>query len=580
MDSRLATVEQVSHRDFDYIIVGGGTAGLVLANRLSEDPSKTVLVLEAGGAHFDDPTIKSPASFGKTFGDAEYDWLLNTTPQEHSDGVSYYWARGKGLGGSSGVNIFNWERPSKEDINIWEELGNPGWNWKNYLRYSMRSERFIPPTDEEVEEEGLTYDMNIHGTDGPVVVAFPNTRSGFDLDFAETLGKHGFKKLIDPLSGSRDGVGFELTTINPATNTRSYSSEAYLEPILGRSNLSVLIQAFVTKITSSVSEGELIASGVEFIVDGKIYWVGAKAEVILSAGAIKSPQVLELSGIGDPAILNRLGIEVKLDLPSVGTNVQDHLLCGVSYELTDEAAAKFITLDPVVNSAQPEEGAEVHEKGGDSTVAWIAIGTNTLLAATTLDRAKDIQALAPKSGDALGLTEQYMIQHRCLDAPALEIALYPGFLSSPNLPTPGKKHISLCASFNRPFSRGTIHAASSNPLVNPEINPHYFQEKFDEECYVEQIKFMPREVNPGPDITDDNLIPWLRKSMGSMFHVIGSTAMLPREKGGVVDSQLRVYGTRNLRVVDLGVVPLHFAAHPQATVYAIAEQGRNPFCLC
>ncbi|KAI0030336.1 GMC oxidoreductase [Vararia minispora EC-137] len=587
MESKLATVEQVSGKSFDYIIVGGGTAGLVLANRLSEDPGKTVLVLEAGGAHFDDPVLQLPASFGKTFGNAEYDWLFNTVPQRHSDGVSYYWARGKGLGGSSAVNFYNWERPSKADVNIWEELGNPGWNWKNFLRYSMKSEKFIPPSDEAVREEGLTYDMSVHGTDGPVIVAFPNTRAGFDMDLAEALGKYGINKLYEPQGGSRDGVGFELTTVDPATNTRTHASTAYLEPVLDRPNLSVLVCATVTKIRSSIDDGVLDASGVDFSVDGKIYHTVTKGEVILSAGAIKSPQILELSGIGDPAILDKIGVDVKVNLPAVGTNVQDHLFCGVSYELTDDAATKFNTIDPLLDPVQLEENLKLHREGkGLFTLGMIGASTNTLSTATT--RAKEIQALAPKSGDTPGLTEQYTIQHRCLDAPALEIVSIPGFYSFPNPPAPGKKHITLCATFNRPFSRGTIHVTSTDALTNPEMDPHYFEQKFDEESFVEQVKFIrhvakteplashiSREVNPGLEIADEDLAPWVKKTMTTLHHVIGSTSMLPREKGGVVNSQLKVYGTRNLRVVDLGIVPLHFAAHPQASVYAIAEQASD-----
>ncbi|KAI0031896.1 GMC oxidoreductase [Vararia minispora EC-137] len=586
MESKLASVNEVSGKSFDYVIVGGGTAGLVLANRLSENPNRSVLVLEAGGAHFDDPSIYLPASYGKTMGNAEYDWGFSTVPQKHSDGVSYYWARGKGLGGSSAVNFYNWGRPCKGDIDAWEALGNPGWNWKNLLKYSMKSERFIPPPEDAMRNEGLTYDMSVHGTDGPLVVGFPNTRPGWDIDFTAALAKHGIEKLLDPQAGSHDGIGIDVGTVDPRTNKRTHASQAYLEPVLDRPNLTVLVNAPVIKIVSFINSGELVASGVEFAVDGKTYTTKASTEVILSAGAIKSPQLLELSGIGDTNVLGKLGIETKVDLPAVGTNVQDHLFCGVSFELTDEAAAKFNTVDPLLDPVEAQKHLELHKEGkGLFTVGLCGVAMNPLSKVT--GRVKEIVALAPKTGSAPGLNEQYTIQHEWLakEAPLLEVVSLPAFYSFPNPPTPGKKHMTLCATFNRPFSRGTIHAASTDALTHPEMDPHYLEEKFDEEAFVEQVKFIrriakteplaahiAREVNPGPDINDTDLAPWVRKTMTTVHHVCGSTSMLPRDKGGVVDAQLKVYGTRNLRVIDLGIVPLHFSAHPQAAVYAIAEQ--------
>ncbi|KAM5536368.1 hypothetical protein V8D89_009966 [Ganoderma adspersum] len=574
MSGFLTTLEEVSGKVFDYVIIGGGTAGLVLAARLSEDPTKSVLVLEAGGAHLGDPMIDLPASYGKFFKNKEYDWGFMTVPQKHAENTSFFWPRyvleipsflmplGKGLGGSSATNFYLWNRPGEEDINAWERLGNPGWNWKNFLKYSIKCEKLIPASEEASAAERLTYDEKLHGADGPVILGWPNLRPGWDVALQDTLEVLGIPRIFEP---------------------------AYLEQAGTRPNLRVLVNAPVARILCAPGEG-FTTNGVEFLFDGQKHTVltASNGEVILSAGAIKSPQVLELSGIGDPKVLGALGIETKVNLPSVGTNAQDHLFAGVAYELREPE--KFNTIDPLLDPAVAEEQLKLYAEGkGLLTLGIVGISMAPLKFVS--DNAAEIERTAPTGGDAPGLAEQRTEQIARFKEGAAnaEFVTIPGFYSFPNPPAPGAKHVSVCTTLNRPFSRGTIHAASLDPLDPPEIDPHYFEKDIDRLTYIEQVKFvrkiaqtepfaslLGREVNPGPDVRSDaDISLWLKKYLTTVHHTSSTCSMLPRDKGGVVDSELRVYGTKGLRVVDLSIVPLIPSAHTQSIVYAVAEQAAD-----
>ncbi|KAI0067077.1 GMC oxidoreductase [Artomyces pyxidatus] len=588
-----ATIDQVSGKTFDYVIVGGGTAGLTLASRLSEDPSKSVLVLEAGAAHFNDPSILLPASYAKNFGNPEYDWAFTTAPQAHADGNIYAWNRGKGLGGSSALNFYVWNRPPAVDIDAWETLGNPGWNWKNYLKYSNKSETFIPPTDARVASERLTSDPEFHGTNGPLALGYHNGNAGWDVTLEDTLGNLGIKTIHDGYGGKGIGTFMVTASVDPRNNRRTYSVDFL--PKTPRANLTILTAAPVARVLLSqpTPSSPATATGVEFIYDGKTETVAAGREVLLCAGAIKTPQILELSGIGDHDLLNAVGIPPKVDLPAVGANVQEHLFTGVSFEVTHPE--KFNTLDPLHNPEIAAENLKLYEEGRGLFTVGLANLTHLPLSAVST-RASEIHSAFSKKisagtyagtpGRAEILNVQLEIAQKGAD---VELISFPGFLSYPNPPEPGKKYISLCPAINHLFSRGTIHVASKDPLAQPTIDPHYFEEDIDLQTFVEQVKFarkvaatapinafIGKEVNPGPTVkTDAEIATWLKKYMTTTYHTAGSCSMLPRAKGGVVDPELKVYGTTNIRVVDLSIVPVHHASHTQATAYAIAEQAAD-----
>ncbi|KAI1783706.1 GMC oxidoreductase [Ganoderma leucocontextum] len=589
MAATLTTIDQVSGKAFDFIVIGGGTAGLVVAARLSEDASKSVLVLEAGGAHLDDPMTNLPGMFGKCLGNPEYDWEFTTVPQDHAEKTCHSWPRGKGLGGSSVANFYLFNRPGAEDINAWERLENPGWNWENFLKYSMKGEKFIPPPEDVSKEKRLTYDPKFHGTDGPLVLSFPKVHPGWDLPLQDTFEALGIKRIVEPQAGNRVGFSMDISTVNPFTNRRS-SSVVYLKQAASRPNIKVLVNAPVSRILSAPGEG-FVANGVEFTIEGQKHTVSTKegGEIIVSAGAVKSPQILELSGIGDPRVLGPLGIDTKVDLPTVGTNVQDHPFATLSYELKEPE--KFNTIEPLADPAVAAEQLKLLYRGeGLLTIGAVGMAMAPLGALS--EYGAELEATSPVADRHIaGLVEQHaeLIGRLEEGAANAEFVTFPGFWSMPNPPTPGSKNVTLCATLGRPFSRGTIHIDSTDPLAQPTIDPRVFEEEWDLRALIEEVKFarkvattepfaslLAREVNPGPAVqSDEDIALWIKKYLAIAAHTTSTCSMRPRDKGGVVDPQLRVYGTKNLRVVDLSVLPLIAASHTQSLVYAVAEQAAD-----
>ncbi|EIN09187.1 alcohol oxidase, partial [Punctularia strigosozonata HHB-11173 SS5] len=575
------------------------TAGLCLAARLSDDPKNTVLVLEAGEANLSDPNILRPASFGSHFGNPSYDWSHQTTKQKYCDGKSYIWNRGKGLGGSSGINFMCWVKPPASDINgnaDIERLGNPGWNWDNYDKYTARTESFVAPDPEKQKAHNLELRAWKGGSGDSLSNSdFQYQPSETSLSVMQTLINCGIPIAPDPVSKRFPaGVYFAPNTVDPKTHTRTYSVTAFYTPNAHRENITVLCGAQVRKVlTASSADGLLVAESVEFDSGGKVHAVNAAREIILSAGALKTPQILEMSGIGLKSVLNDINIPVKLDLP-VGENVQEHIYVGISWELREDVS--FDTLDILQDSEVASKHLELHVAGeGIFTTGIVGFAFAGLDKVS--GRAPEIIAHARKvmedrSQLSPGLVDQYEIQLERLEggAPGCEIISIPGFMSGPNMPEKGKKYLTVLAASNYCLSRGTIHSTTSDPSVDPAYDPHYMQREWsDAHILLDTVKFVRnmsnvapfkdmivKEVNPGADIKDDAALDgWMKQTMGTTFHTCGSASMLPKDKGGVVDPDLKVYGTTNLRVVDLSILPLHFAAHPLASVYAIAEQGKS-----
>ncbi|KAA1466850.1 alcohol oxidase [Dentipellis sp. KUC8613] len=589
----LVSLTDVADKTFDYVVVGGGTAGLTVATRLSEDPKVSVLVLEAGGAHINDPAILRPASFGSHFKQPEYDWDYHTVPQKWCDGRSAVIASGKGLGGSSAINFLVWTRPSASEIDDIERLGNPGWNWSEYLKYSKKLEKFIAPPPEVAKE----HELRAKGISesGNVVAAFPRTLlSEAEIPLQKALINMGFEHAKDPLGGDPEGVAFHPQTVDPRTCTRSYSTTAYYLPAQDRKNLSVLVNAPVHRLlTEKNKDGDVVAKAVQFEYGGKTQVVNVGKEAVLSAGTFKSPVILELSGIGLKKVLEPLGIPVHVELP-VGENVQDHLYMTVAFELRDDIDVP--TLDLLQDPEQVKKQLELLSKGeGVFATGMTSFSFGPLQSYS--DRADEIQRAAKekilREADTYppGLLEQYKIQIERWErrAAGVEIVVFNGFLAFPNPPTPGKRYLSPLTAMNHNLSRGTVHIRSADPAVPPEVDPHWFEQEADLQSLVEGAKHLRRlgktspfkeiivkETNPGPEIqTDEQLAAWAKKYTSSVHHTASSCSMMPRDKGGVVDPQLKVYGTANIRVVDLSIVPLLFGSHPQASTYAIAERAAD-----
>jgi len=311
-----------------------------------------------------------------------------------------------------------------------------------------------------------------------------------------------------------------------------------------------------------------------------------------------SPQILELSGIGDPEVLQNAGVDVMVDLPGVGNNVQEHCNVLVSYQVKEEFESDYLTFDCLKDPDEYHRQTELYHAGKQgvldlkpSFLAFYPLSAISPDAQILEEKYLElIQARIDGGECPLGLRKQYEVQLGQIkaQAPSLELLLLPAIGFS-LVPDPKRKYATFACLSNRPFSRGSIHIKSSNPLEHPEIDPHYFEEEYDIRSFVESVKFARRiaqeeplkrifkeELLPGSSVqTDEEIVSFVKEHFGSTFHTVGSCSMLPREDGGVVDNKLKVYGTTNIRVMDISIIPLHIAAHPQATAYAIGELGAD-----
>ncbi|KAJ3556843.1 hypothetical protein NM688_g1798 [Phlebia brevispora] len=587
----LVSIDNVADQWFDYVIVGGGTAGLTLAARLTEDAERSVLVIEAGAANIDDPALLRTASYGSHFGNEAYSWNHQTIYQAAVNRRAL-WPRGKGLGGSSAINFLTWSKPPRQDIDDIERLGNPGWNWDNYHK-----PRWTAKVDLSCDDRRGRNEVS---SGVPVLLRIWKQQ----MTSLQTVLNAGIQPAPLPYDGETEGFQFSLNTIDPTTHTRVYAANAFYVPNKDRPNFSVLISAYARRVlTAETGSGALSAVGVEFEYEGQVHCVNAREEVILCAGALKTPQLLELSGIGRRDVLGKINVPVKVELPGVGENVQEHMFLGTAYELKEDVEWTTLDLlrDPELLAKQNEQLAS---NTGVFTTGIVSLVFLPLDKVTSPERAAEIYAMGQDTlkrmvanGAPPANIEQTQILLERLKpggskrSPGCEIINFPGFVPGgiPNAPEKGKRYLSPSMALNHNFSRGTIHSVSDDPAKDPAYDPRYMEEAIDLEIALEIIKYvrklantaplkdmLEKELNPGPECqTDDQIREWIKAGFSTTFHTAGSCSMLPRSKGGVVSPELKVYGTNNLRVVDLSIIPLHFAAHAQATVHAIAEQAAD-----
>ncbi|GAA6013692.1 hypothetical protein JCM10207_004822 [Rhodosporidiobolus poonsookiae] len=582
-----------------HIVVGGGTAGLALAARLSEDPALSILVLEAGTAQPLTPGIVVPGLAGTTFM-TDVDWAFSTTPQEKAGGRSVYWPRGKVLGGSSALNFMAWTRGFAGDYDSWEKLGAVGWNWKTLLPYFKKSEKLTPPQGNS-EHAHPHYDPSVHGFTGPVEASFSKYISPQFTGFFDGLVDKNISVARDLTSGEMQGVSWSQSTIStgPLNNQhRVTSASAYIDPLIGkRLNLAILTGVQATKVLwgrSKTRDGRVTASGVEFTLSNTTtpvrFTASASHEVILSAGTIQTPQLLELSGIGSSAFLRSVGVEPVVDLPGVGENLQDHPAVVVVQELKPGSE----TLDALATNQMLAAEALAQWALGKgiltqvlSTLAYLS--SDTLLSPEQHQRAL---TLVDSLKGSSTLPAKQLAQQRAqllAGSPVMELLAINVYFGVNATGQPGVPYLSLAACNQKSFSRGSIHIKSNNPKEYPSIDPNYLDAQVDRFYLAHAARFLrelartpslskyiQREAEPGPSVNSDaEWEEWVEQTVRTEYHPIGTAAMLPRAEGGVVDSDLRVYGTSNLRVVDLSVMPLHVSTHPQSTAYAIAEKAAD-----
>ncbi len=520
---------------FDYVIVGAGTAGCVLANRLSADPSIRVLLLEAGGRDIN-PWIHVPVGYFKTMHNPKTDWCYKTEPDPGLSGRSLDWPRGKVLGGSSSINGLLYIRGQAEDYDHWRQLGNTGWAYDDVLPYFIRAED---------QERGAD---DYHGVGGPLAVSDTRIRRNVCDAFIAACEELGIPPNDDFNGARQEGAGyFQLTSRN---GFRCSTAVAYLRPSKRRRNLKIVTNALAERVVLDKRK----ATAVRYFADGTSVEVRARREVILSAGAIGSPQILMLSGVGTGAELRQYGIPVIHDLPGVGGNLQDHLQIRAVYKCTEP------TLNDEVNNflLKMRIGLE-----------YILFRTGPMSMAASL-----VCAFAKIRSELATPDIQFHFQPLSADKPGEGLHPYSAFTAS------------VCQL--RPESRGRIKLKSSDPFAYPAIHPNYLATRTDQETAVAGMKLTRRlaqspamapyvegELLPGPDVvTDEELLDSARMLAQTIYHPVGSCKM-GNDEQAVVDERLRVRGVESIRIVDASIMPTITSGNTNAPAIMIGEKASD-----
>ncbi|CAI8910860.1 choline dehydrogenase [Pseudomonas sp. IT-P253] len=521
---------------YDYIIIGAGSAGCVLANRLSEDPDTSVLVLEFGGSDRS-VVIQMPSAFSIPMNTKKYNWRYETEPEPFLNGRRIHCPRGKVLGGSSSINGLVYIRGHAYDFDEWESLGAQGWGYRNCLPYFKRAESYEEGGDNYRGQTGPLHTTNGNHMKNPLYGAW--VEAGAEAGYLKTDDCNGFMQ---------EGFGAMHMTVK--NGVRCSTANAYLRPAMGRSNLTVITHAMTRQI---ILEGKR-AVGISYDHDGQTHQVYCNREVLVSSGPIGSPHLLQRSGIGPADVLRKAGIGVRHDLPGVGENLQDHA----------EVYIQFGCKEPVTLNSKMDP------------LSKLLIGLRWLL-----------------FKDGLGATNHFeaggfIRSEKGLRWPDIQFHFLPAAMRyDGNKPIKGHGFMVLTGP-NKPKSRGYVRARSADPYEHPQIQFNYLQREEDREGFRRCIRltreiigqkamdrFRDGEIAPGPQVnTDAEIDAFVRENLESTYHPCGSCRM-GEDDMAVVDSELRVHGIAGLRVIDSSVFPTEPNGNLNAPTIMLAERASD-----